>query len=99
MIPGLEFLHRSIGLGLGLVMAVMSCAPTTPRPNTASAVDSGGAGDTTVVRGTQAERIDAYLSRATRFGFAGTMVVADSTGVLLHKGYGLADESKNIPNS
>jgi CubicO group peptidase (beta-lactamase class C family) len=54
--------------------------------------------DAQVVTGPAAERIDAYLSRAARFGFSGTVLVADSSRVLLNKGYGWADEARRIPN-
>jgi CubicO group peptidase (beta-lactamase class C family) len=46
-----------------------------------------------------AARIDAYLSRAARFGFSGTVLVADSSRVLLNQGYGWANETLRIPNT
>ncbi len=54
-------------------------------------------GDTTLVAGAIGARLDEYLSRATRFGFAGSVLVADSTHVLLRKGYGLADQARGTP--
>ena len=35
--------------------------------------------------------LDSYLSRLVPAGFSGSVLVADSTGILLHKGYGWAD--------
>ena len=46
-----------------------------------------------------AARIDTYLSRAARFGFSGTVLVADSSRVLLNQGYGWANEALRVPNT
>jgi CubicO group peptidase (beta-lactamase class C family) len=44
--------------------------------------------------------MDTYLTEATRmFQFAGAVLVARGTEVLLAKGYGLADISKGMPNT
>jgi CubicO group peptidase (beta-lactamase class C family) len=60
----------------------------------ATAVD-----DARVVAGPPAARIDAYLSRAARFGFSGTVLVADSRRVLLNEGYGWANEALRVSNT
>jgi CubicO group peptidase (beta-lactamase class C family) len=57
------------------------------------------ASDTTIVRGALGARLDEYLARATAFGFSGTVLVADSSRTLLHKGYGLADARTGAPNT
>jgi CubicO group peptidase (beta-lactamase class C family) len=51
-----------------------------------------------VADGPAAARIDTYLSRAARFGFSGTVLVADSSRVLLNQGYGWANEALRVPN-
>ena len=57
------------------------------------------ADDARVVAGPAAARIDAYLSRAARFGFSGAVLVADSSRVLLNQGYGWANEALRVPNT
>jgi CubicO group peptidase (beta-lactamase class C family) len=52
-----------------------------------------------IVDGPAAARIDTYLSRAARFGFSGTVLVADSSRVLLNQGYGWANEALRVPNT
>jgi CubicO group peptidase (beta-lactamase class C family) len=42
-------------------------------------------------------RLDEYLTRMTGFGFSGVALVAGKNGVLLSKGYGLADRARKIP--
>ncbi len=44
-------------------------------------------------------RLDDYLSRVANFGFAGSVLIADSSQVLLSHGYGLANEARNQPNT
>jgi CubicO group peptidase (beta-lactamase class C family) len=51
---------------------------------------------------TLASQLDAYLTGITPFGFAGAALVAGPEGVLLRKGYGLADraaERLNTPDT
>lgn len=45
------------------------------------------------------QQIDDVLTRFAAFGFSGTVVVGERGRVLLHKGYGLADRERNVPNS
>jgi CubicO group peptidase (beta-lactamase class C family) len=52
-----------------------------------------------VVRGPRGARLDGYLTRASAFGFSGTVLVADSSQIVLHKGYGLADPGAGVPNT
>jgi CubicO group peptidase (beta-lactamase class C family) len=42
-----------------------------------------------VVRGGTAQRLDRYLSRTVPFGFSGAVLIADRSGVILDKGYGV----------
>jgi CubicO group peptidase (beta-lactamase class C family) len=49
-----------------------------------------------LVRGVAGERIDRYLARAAAFGFSGAVLVADSTGVILRQGYGIADKARSL---
>ncbi len=44
-------------------------------------------------------RIGEYLARAVPFGFSGSVLVADSSRVLLSQGYGWANEALRIPNT
>ena len=48
----------------------------------------------TVVRGEAGRRIDQYLTHSEAFGFSGAVLVADSTGIVLRKGYGFADVAR-----
>jgi CubicO group peptidase (beta-lactamase class C family) len=49
------------------------------------------------VRGDAGRRIDRYLSAASAFGFSGAVLVADREGIVLRKGYGLANDSTGQP--
>jgi CubicO group peptidase (beta-lactamase class C family) len=51
-----------------------------------------------IVRNESAKTIDATLQRMVRFGLSGTVLVADADGILLSKGYGLADVKGGVPN-
>jgi CubicO group peptidase (beta-lactamase class C family) len=42
-------------------------------------------------------KLDEYLTRMIGFGFSGVALVANKSGVLLSKGYGLADRARKIP--
>jgi CubicO group peptidase (beta-lactamase class C family) len=45
------------------------------------------------------DTLDARLTAAVDRGFAGTVLVVRNGVVLLHKGYGLADREKGVPNT
>jgi CubicO group peptidase (beta-lactamase class C family) len=47
------------------------------------------ASSSAVVRGDAGKRLDRYLTRTVPFGFSGAVLVADRTGVILDKGYGV----------
>ena len=63
------------------------------------AIPATSVDDARVVAGPTASRIDEYLSRAKQFGFSGTVLVADSSRVLLNMGYGWANEALRVPNT
>lgn len=46
-----------------------------------------------------AKDLDIYLQRLLPFGFSGAVLVAEGDDILLNKGYGLAVDSGNIPNT
>ena len=50
-----------------------------------------------IVRGEAGARLDAYLERLEAHGYSGTVLVADREGIVLEKGYGLADRERGIP--
>ncbi|HMB89639.1 MAG TPA: serine hydrolase [Rhodothermales bacterium] len=52
-----------------------------------------------IVQGNLGETLDAYLSEQVRDGFSGSVLVATAAGVVLEKGYGLAERSRNLPNT
>ena len=52
------------------------------------------ANDDAIVRGARAQKIDAYLTRLESVGYSGGALIADSTGVILAKGYGYADREQ-----
>jgi CubicO group peptidase (beta-lactamase class C family) len=60
------------------------------------AEDRSVAADRPVVRGDLGKRLDEYLSRLERFGFAGGAVAVRGRDVLLLKSYGLADRANGI---
>ena len=51
----------------------------------------------TPVHGPKAARIHEYLTRATAFGFSGSVLVAREGEVVLHAGYGEADRDAGVP--
>ncbi len=55
------------------------------------------AGPRTPIHGPKAARIHEYLTRATAFGFSGSVLVARDGEVVLHAGYGDADREAGIP--
>src|SRR5688572_28264991 len=44
-----------------------------------------------------AQRVDDYLQRCGAFGFSGSVLVAVDDGVVLSKGYGVADRKTGAP--
>jgi CubicO group peptidase (beta-lactamase class C family) len=50
-----------------------------------------------IVRREAGARLDRYLTRAAAFGFSGAVLVADASGIVLYKGYGVADEARSVP--
>jgi CubicO group peptidase (beta-lactamase class C family) len=50
-----------------------------------------------VVLGDLGRRVDDYLTRLTRFGFSGAVLVAMDDQIVLKKGYGLANRATNQP--
>jgi CubicO group peptidase (beta-lactamase class C family) len=52
-----------------------------------------------VVAGEIGARVDDYLTRLVPHGFSGAVLVARNGEVLLKKGYGLADRSRQVPYS
>lgn len=46
-----------------------------------------------------AGELDAFLTRLNRDGYSGTALVARRGEILLHKGYGLADRERAVPNT
>lgn len=45
------------------------------------------------------KKLDGYLKQAADFGFAGVVLVAVDGKIAFQKSYGMADQSKNIPNN
>ncbi len=58
---------------------------------------SGVAAAEDVVRGEQGRKIDAYMTRHTKSGFSGVVFAARGGELIISKGYGLADDAKQIP--
>lgn len=50
-----------------------------------------------VVKGPLGTSLDRYLTELTRFGYSGSVVVAQHGEVVLNKGYGLADRAHGVP--
>jgi CubicO group peptidase (beta-lactamase class C family) len=80
-------------LAVALAGAAGCPDPTAAAPRPMAA----GPHERTRVEGEQGARLDEYLSRTVPFGFSGAVFVTDRRGVLLHKGYGLADVAKGVP--
>jgi len=55
--------------------------------------------DAAIVTGDLGTQLDQYLTRLAGYGFSGTVLAAKGGDTLLHKGYGLADAERGIPNS
>lgn len=51
------------------------------------------------VSGETGGKLDQYLTRLSRFGFSGSILVSRQGKVLLHKSYGWADKQQGIPNT
>jgi CubicO group peptidase (beta-lactamase class C family) len=56
-------------------------------------------GDSRFAADKKSQNIDDVLTRFTAFGFSGSVLVAEKGRILLHKGYGLADRQRQIPNT
>jgi len=52
-----------------------------------------------LVKGDLGAKLDTYLTRITPFGFSGALLAAKDSEVILNKGYGMAVQSKGIPNT
>src|SRR5262245_52480574 len=59
-------------------------------------IASAAAASSDIVRGEAGRRMDRYLERAQHFGFSGAVLVSDSRGIVLRKGYGPADARRRI---
>jgi CubicO group peptidase (beta-lactamase class C family) len=83
-----------------LFVCALGCRATAQTGSPAAPLEPGARmpSDSTVIQGAAGARIDDYLTRAAAFGFSGAVLVADSTKVLLAKGYGFADEVKGRVN-
>ncbi|HMV83595.1 MAG TPA: serine hydrolase domain-containing protein [Blastocatellia bacterium] len=77
-------------LAAGLLPAVQ---PATYARKMACPADDG------TVSGETGAKLDEYLTRLSRFGFSGSVLVAKEGKVLLHKSYGWADKQKGAPNT
>jgi CubicO group peptidase (beta-lactamase class C family) len=73
------------GLGAGLVVALSPARPGS------SAATRGE------VHGALGEQLDRYLTRLEAFGFSGSLLVARHGGIVIDKGYGLAEREHGIP--
>jgi CubicO group peptidase (beta-lactamase class C family) len=50
-----------------------------------------------ITRGEQEQKIDAYMTRHAKSGFSGVVFAAKGGQVIISKGYGLANDAKEIP--
>lgn len=50
-----------------------------------------------VVKGPLATALDRYMGELTRFGYSGSVLLAQHGEVILNKGYGLADRAHGVP--
>lgn len=73
-----------------LFVAVLAAPP--PPALSAPGADAGA-----VVSGAAGTRVDDYFQALEAAGFSGTVLVARSGRVLLHKGYGLCDRRRKAP--
>ncbi len=80
-------LHPPSASGAWSAGVLLSVAITASKPAEAS---SAG----TVVAGPVAARIDSFMTAATEYGMAGTLLVERDGKVLLHKGYGITDRAR-----
>ena len=83
---------RRLAVLFGVVLILVACG--TPNTNNTQPPPTA----TLAVRDASAE--DAYLTQLAASGtFRGSVLIAHDGMVLLSKGYGLADEARNIPNT
>lgn len=80
-------------------LAVLSHGGLPPSSAQRQSPTTNGNLDDEVVKGPIGARLDEYLSRATAFGFTGTVLVAIGETPILHKGYSLADRAAKKPNT
>ena len=82
----------SLVAGLGII-----CLAGTMGSRAARSDDRDAAGERPVISGEHATAIDRYLSTLTDSGFSGTVLLARDGQVVLHKGYGSADDTQRNP--
>lgn len=80
--------------GPAVALALLSACSGSLQSTTSRATPQSG---DMMVRGTLGAKLDLYLRRIEPFGFSGTVLVADSTGVILQNGYGLAERASGRP--
>src|SRR5262245_16057727 len=90
----MNWLVKMIGLA---ALAIFVCAPLALAVKTGGAQTPPKSGE--VVAGELGARLDQYLTRLAAYGFSGAVLIAKDSVVVLHKGYGLADIDKGIPNT
>ena len=83
-----------ICLACGLVLSLLPALSLQISQAANQKKDPGAA-----VNGEAGAKLDEYLTRLARFGFSGSVLVAKEGKVLMHKGYGLADQKQKIPNT
>jgi CubicO group peptidase (beta-lactamase class C family) len=67
------------------------------RPTGARTLPAAGPRPEELVDGEDGARLDAWLSRAAAFGFSGVVLAERDGRVVLHKGWGLADRTLDLP--
>lgn len=53
----------------------------------------------TIRPGSRGDALDRYMQWAARAGFAGTVLISDRQGIVLHQAYGQADRRRGTPNT
>ncbi len=88
-------MHKSTGFITTL--AALLCLSAVALPAQPSNPREVPEPDSVVVRGDLGRRIDDYMTRLSRFGLSGSLLVARDGAVVLQKGYGVADRSTGAP--